>query len=593
MTNSNSDANKTKKRRVKIKASKTEIDLIDLVDETLSEIWVSPNNPTYSSIDGVLYSKDGTELLCFPPASEKNTFQIPDTVTSIGKKAFKGCRSLTEITIPNSVTSIGEWAFVFCTSLTEITIPDSVTSIEKHAFGNCTSLTEITIPDSVTSMAGTAFLGCTSLNHINVSPNNPSCSSIDGVLYSKDGTELLCFPPASEKNAFQIPDSVTSIGEEAFCWCRSLTDITIPDSVTSIGERAFSFCSSLTAITIPDSVTSIGRKTFERCTSLTKITIPDSVSSIGVMAFSSCTSLTEITIPDSVTTIENWAFSHCTSLTEITIPNSVTLIGEYVFYECTSLTKATILASVTSISGWTFWGCTSLTEITIPNSVTSIGYSAFLDCSSLTEITIPDSVTTIMGCAFYGCTSLTKITIPDSVTSIGDCAFKSCPVTIIATPGSYAWKFAQRMRGIKTDMTRTTISFDDYDPSDLNDWDDIRPYNIIIDECVGEDESTCPVSIDEIQDYIKTEDNLTRKVKLHFIRTACLNGIVFWLWKYRVGRVSSYLSVIREPDGRVILGNEDTYDLTPEQFLVCEYYIDSDYPRPPKTWEEYKKEKEL
>ena len=149
------------------------------------------------------------------------------------------------------------------------------------------------------------------------------------------------------------------------------------------------------------------------------------------------------------------------------------------------------------------------------------------------------------------------------------------------------------MRGIKTDMTRTTISFDDYDPSDLNDWDDIRPYNIIIDECVGEDESTCPVSIDEIQDYIKTEDNLTRKVKLHFIRTACLNGIVFWLWKYRVGRVSSYLSVIREPDGRVILGNEDTYDLTPEQFLVCEYYIDSDYPRPPKTWEEYKKEKEL
>ena len=443
MTNNNSDASKTKKRRVKIKASKTEIDLIDLVlDKTFSEIWVSPNNPTYRSIDGVLYSKDGTELLCFPPASEKNTFQIPDTVRSIGKKAFCWCRSLTEITIPNSVTSIGYGAFGFCTSLTEITIPDSVTSIGKWAFGNCTSLTEITIPDSVT-------------------------------------------------------------------------------------------------------------------------------------------------------TIEKWAFSHCTSLTEITIPNSVTLIGEYVFYECTSLTKATILASVTSISGWTFWGCTSLTEITIPNSVTSIGYSAFLDCSSLTEITIPDSVTSIMGCAFYGCTSLTKITIPDSVTSIGDCAFKSCPVTIIATPGSYAWKFAQRMRGIKTDMTRTTISFDDYDPSDLNDWDDIRPYNIIIDECVGEDESTCPVSIDEIQDYIKIEDNLTRKVKLHFIRTACLNGIVFWLWKYRVGRVSSYLSVIREPDGRVILGNEDTYDLTPEQFLVCEYYIDSDYPRPPKTWEEYKKEKEL
>jgi hypothetical protein len=112
--------------------------------------------------------------------------------------------------------------------------------------------------------------------------------------------------------------SVTSIGQEAFWNCTSLTSITIPDSVTSIGEAAFRVCTRLTSITIPDGVTSIGDWAFRECTSLTSISIPDSVTSIGVHAFWNCTSLTSITIPDSVPSIGDLAFSGCTNLTAVT-----------------------------------------------------------------------------------------------------------------------------------------------------------------------------------------------------------------------------------------------------------------------------------
>ncbi len=179
----------------------------------------------------------------------------------------------------------------------------------------------------------------------------------------------------------------------------SLTTVTIPymingTTVTSIGEQAFYFCTSLTRITIPNSVTSIGAWAFSRCTSLTSITIPNSVTSIVRLAFSRCTSLTSITIPDSVTSIGNSAFSECTSLTSITIPDSVTSIGNSAFSECTSLTSITMGNSVTSIASYAFSLCTSLISITIPNSVTTIGSEPFRDCSKLTTIEVPTAMVT-------------------------------------------------------------------------------------------------------------------------------------------------------------------------------------------------------
>ena len=287
-----------------------------------------------------------------------------------------------------------------------------------------------------------------------------------------------------------VPYCVTSIDEETFFDCKSLTSITIPESVTSIEDGAFRGCDSLTAIVvtegnsvydsryncnaiietatntlicgcqntiIPNSVKNIGRCAFIDCKSLFSIIIPDSVTSIGVGAFYGCESLLEVTIPDSVKSIKEEAFCNCTSLTSIVIPNSVTTIGKSAFEDCESLTSVTIPCSVTSIGkGGTFQGCTSLKSVqwnainctidkqsngnyyppfanlsniknfTFGNNVKSIPACLCYELSGLTSIVIPDSITSIGYGAFYHCSSLKAIDIPDSVMIIEACAFLGC-----------------------------------------------------------------------------------------------------------------------------------------------------------------------
>ena len=241
---------------------------------------------------------------------------MEDGVTTVGQAAFYGSNGLTSVTIPDSVTSIGDYAFYGCSSLTSITIPDSVTSIGYYAFYGCSSLTSITIPDSVTSIGNTAFSGC-NLQSITVAEGNPNYSAEGAVLFNKNRTTLCGYFAGSNQTEYQIPDSVTTIGDFAFYGRSSLTSVTIPEGVMYISSSAFSGCSGLTSVTIPAGVTRIGSSAFSGCSSLTSITIPAGVTHIGSSAFSGCSSLTSVAIPVGVKYIESYAFRGCSSLADV------------------------------------------------------------------------------------------------------------------------------------------------------------------------------------------------------------------------------------------------------------------------------------
>ncbi len=520
----------------------------------------------------------------FFDCSSLTSATIPDSVTSIGDDAFLGCYKMTSVTISDGVTSIGDHAFCRCESLANVNIPNSVTKIGESAFSLDYNLTRIDIPSSVTEIGKGAFAGCRKLI-IEVSSQNQYYSSIDGVLFNKDKTEILAYSKDEIQLEYVIPSSVSVICDYAFCECYSLTSVIIPSGITRIGNYAFESCNRLTSITIPDSVTYIGdyafyycfcladiyytdsesawnkiefgknvlfddmihvtihydaslfgetvdsgdlgaygnnitwtlddhgvltisgngemryvdnllpwyrnnnaiksviindgitsihSNAFFNCTNLTYVKIPNSVVDIEFLAFKNCSGLMFIYLPDSVKSIGHGAFEDCINLGDIKLPNNVSEIGDDVFNntayyndtynwkdgilyldgiliaanpeisgevnvedgianiaggafkKCANISKINIPYGVKYINNNVFSDCTSLSSVSIPSSVTFIGDSAFSNCTNISTITIPDGVTEINSGTFSGCMSLANITMPNGVTTIGDEAFSGC-----------------------------------------------------------------------------------------------------------------------------------------------------------------------
>ena len=232
--------------------------------------------------------------------------------------------------------------------MTELILPNSVRSIGDYAFVDCSGLTELKLPNSVTSIGESAFVGCSGLEKITVDGGNKRYDSRDNcnsIIDTETNTLI-----AGCKNSV-IPNSVASIGYEAFRGCIGLTKLTLPDGVTSIENYAFDSCIGLTKLILPNSVRSIGDYAFRGCSGLTELILPNSVTSIVDGAFAGCSGLTELTLPNSVRSIGNDAFNGCSGLTELTLPNSITSIGDYAFAYCSDLSKITSLAEIPPMCG--------------------------------------------------------------------------------------------------------------------------------------------------------------------------------------------------------------------------------------------------
>ncbi|MDD4097078.1 MAG: leucine-rich repeat protein, partial [Oscillospiraceae bacterium] len=419
------------------------------------------------------------------PAGFSGDLTIPGVlgeapVTSIRNGAFFENGDLTSVVIPSSVTSIGDGAFYSCENLANVTIPNGVTSIGIASFFGCTDLTNITIPSSVNSIGLGVFSSCDNLISISVNTANPTFKSADGVLYSKDGTQLIAFP-GGKSGSFTIPASVTSIGGSTFSGCTGLTAIEIPNSVEIIGFAAFQGCTGLTSILIPNSVTDIDMAAFYECSNLSSAYFFGNTPSIDNFVFMYCASDFTVRYLSTSTGFANpWngyaaeSFSSytdtVTGLTYSFAAGKATVTG---FSAPSGFSGALAIPSsiggvpVTGIAGDALVNGAAVTSISVPSTVTSIGDGVFSDCAILTainvdaanttyksadgilfskdgtvllrypagktgNISIPSGVTSIGVEAFSGCAGLTSISIPESVTSIGDEAFSGCSNLSIA-----------------------------------------------------------------------------------------------------------------------------------------------------------------
>ena len=252
---------------------------------------------------------------------------IESGITRIGNELFYGCGQLTDISIPESITEIAHYAFGECYNLETINLPENV-FCASTAMGNC-GIKRIFLPKGFISDVGqNPFVGSTNLEYIEVSSENLTYYTEDGVLYDKTFNSILCYPPSKEGNSFSIPDTISVIGDKAFYRNKYLETIIIPNSIISIWGGSFVNCEKLQTINIPDSVGNDSSISFEGCWELKNVTLSKNLVEIESYMFSDCMKLESITLPTNIKKIGAGAFSNCTNLKKVVIPDSVTEIEE-------------------------------------------------------------------------------------------------------------------------------------------------------------------------------------------------------------------------------------------------------------------------
>lgn len=362
------------------------------------------------------------------------TVKIPATVTSFQQQAFSGCDSLVTLEIPteSQLTTIGNSA-LWSTGFTTLDLSNAtgLNSIGSFAFQDCEKLQSITFPDiDALTINNLAFDGTTSLASLDL-------SGISSLTINGDRT----FRNSGLQSIDLSDTNLTSIPDQAFYGCSSLTTVTLPTSLTSIGDSAF-VNSGLQSIDLSEtSVTSIPYQAFWFCESLSDVKLPSRITSIGTSAFCRCTSLTEFDFNSltSLASIGASAFEGSGIIVADLSKTQLTTIMDGAFHYNDSLTTVILPKTVTNIKPQSFNYCENLTTLTIPDNsgLTTIGSNAF-EGTGLTELDLSNasSLNNIANGAFGSCGSLTKVTLPSSITTVPTGAFNGSPVSEIIIHGS-------------------------------------------------------------------------------------------------------------------------------------------------------------
>ena len=462
----------------------------------LNAIDVDDENPVFSAVDGVLFSKDRRRLIRVP-MERTGSYAVPPGVETIGRRAFYGS-GITEVCLPGSVRIIENRAFEACSRLAAVSLPRSAAVIGAHAFSG-TALTGVIVPEGVETISEGMFSSCRELARVSV----PA-----GV--RRIGRDA--FHGCGRLESIAIPDGVEAIDDGAFMSC-GLKRVRIPASVVTLGRGAFDECFDLTCIevedgnpafsavdgvlfsadgktlifcprgrtgsyVIPSGVEHIGPCAFDFCRQLTDVTIPESVKTIGPGAFERCFALARPVLPAGMTNLDRYgAFDK--SAAEFTVPRHITAIREGFFTDWPRLRRIdvadgnpafvavdgvlfsadrqTLLCcpqaregeyavpeGTTVIAPAAFAG-TRLTRVTIPGSVRSIGKSTFFACKNLEAVTICRGVTAVGAGAFSSCYGLKEVCIPDTVTSVEANAFGFCGDLAVTVPrGSFPEEYCRR-----------------------------------------------------------------------------------------------------------------------------------------------------
>lgn len=391
---------------------------------------------------------------------------LPDSLTKIPSGTFNTCSQLANITLGNSLVEIGSYAFANCI-LNQIDLPATLKTISESAFENCNNLSTITIPAEVSEIQASAFAGCANLQKVTLEENTKLTSIENGV-----------FANCVKLSKINFKEGLISIKENAFANC-AFIGVELPNSLQTIGTQAFMGCQSLMAATIPAEVSEIQASAFADCPNLQNVTIEDNsqLSTISDSAFANCVNLAEINLQEGIMAINDNAFKNC-ALTQISLPNSLKVIGSQAFLNCKKLSTITILSGVETIEEGAFSGCETLKDITIEseeaylNTVSNLfdyatnvkvikslvddldatneilqgekfvelisaNHYVYDNIENVTDYVVPSDILTIPNEAFMNKTMIESVKIPSNVTQIGDRAFKGCSkLDTVIVPGT-------------------------------------------------------------------------------------------------------------------------------------------------------------